>query len=306
VISRHHERVMVTGAGSFIGGHLIRRLAAGGHEVIALCRSAPPPSGVSAVRADLAEGVPAAVPSCDTVIHVAAVSQAPGRTLDEFIRDNYVATRNLAAWAASGGARRVIYLSAMSVYGRVIDPVVGSDTPIRDPDAYGISKHLGELTLRERAETVPALALRIPGVVGPGAHRNWLARTKAALLAGEPVSIFNPDAPFNNAVHVADLCDFLVGLSGRDWRGFDVVPLGAADTLTIEEVVRLLAERTGSASSLCRQASAATSFIIDNGPAMERHGYRPAPLPDILRRFADDGPRVETRPGSGAAGRLDR
>lgn len=287
-------RVLVTGAGSFIGSHLVARLITSEREVVALHRSPPPPwlgraaeaGAVRLVRADLTEGVPSAVPACDVVIHVAAISKPPERTIDEYVRNNFDASRNIAAWAKAGGAPKAVYLSSMKIYGQVDVPVVGPDTLFRQPDAYGLTKYLGELAFRELAAELPTVALRIPGIVGSGAHRNWLALTMETVRAGRPLTVFNPDAPFNNVVHVEDLAVFLDHLVDRSWVGFDAMPIGAADAMTIAEVARFLIEATGSGSSLNLKPGLSPSFIIDNQRAIDGYGYQPAPLATILRRYS--------------------
>ena len=60
--------------------------------------------------------------------------------------------------------------------------------------------------LKDTADRLPGLALRLPGVVGPGAHRNWLSSVAAKLVRGETIGAFHLDQPFNNAAHVADIC----------------------------------------------------------------------------------------------------
>jgi hypothetical protein len=67
----------------------------------------------------------------------------------------------------------------------------GESTPLRDPDAYGMTKRLGELMLAERAPGLSGLAMRLPGVVGPGAQRNWLAVAAGKIKRGEKLRAFN-------------------------------------------------------------------------------------------------------------------
>ena len=71
------------------------------------------------------------------------------------------------------------------------------------------------------------VSIRLPGVVGPGSHDNFLSDTMTRLVAGETAVVRNPDALFNNVVHVDDFACFADTLlaslppghrADHDWR----------------------------------------------------------------------------------------
>src|SRR5207248_1320682 len=95
---------------------------------------------------------------------------------------------------------------------RVEDPVVDETTPITDPDIYGLTKLIGEKLVGDPTATFRSIAIRLPGVVGPGSVRNWLTNVVAAAKEGREIDIYNPTASFNNAIHVADLARFVANL----------------------------------------------------------------------------------------------
>ena len=160
-------KVLVTGAGGFLGRHLAVDLARRGFAVVAACRNAAPPDLPNPLRLDLAtaDSLPSGI---EAVVHAAATSGS-----------------------------------------------VDESTPVANPDVYGMTKLLGEAMLGEAAPGMSGLALRLPAVIGPGAKRNFLAEAARKLKAGQEVSIFNPDAPFNNAVHCADLGSLIGGVLRR-------------------------------------------------------------------------------------------
>lgn len=300
--------VLITGAGGFVGGHLVAGLAAAGMTVTAVFRrpspSAVSPVGVRSAVADLPDldGLPERV---DAVAHAAALLGGPDTPLSAFIDANARATAALVDYARRAGARRFIYISSTSVYGRIAAPTADENTAIIDPDAYGLTKRLGEMALAEAAADLPGLALRLPGVIGPGAHRNFLAVTLDRLRRGDPATAVNPDAPFNNAVHVADLTAFVIRLlTGDGWSGFDAMPLGAAGAVTIRGAVERLAAACGSTSPLSFTSAPRPTFTIDSRRAAG-YGYRPMEIGAMLDRFAADaaalsgaqGPRTQSPAG---------
>ena len=190
------------------------------------------------------------------------------------------------------GAEQVVYLSSLSVYGTIRVSVVDETTPIRDPDVYGKTKYRAEGMLSDRVAAgkgrLSGLAIRLPGVVGPGAHRNWLATTLAKIRAGQSISVFNPDAPFNNVVHVADLATFIARILERGWRGYDLLTIAARDPLPIRGVVERLISLSGSKAELRQVPARQRAFTVTSARAVNRYGYSPASVAEILIRFASE------------------
>jgi nucleoside-diphosphate-sugar epimerase len=284
--------VLVTGAGGFIGGHVARYLAEQGMTVTALYRRRPPawgattPTGLLLLQADIDDSAAALPSRIDAIFHAAATSPWAGVSADDMIRDNVLGTRQVLRYGLKAGAMRFIYASSLSIHGRITTAVVDENTAITNPDVYGLSKRLGELALADVAADLPGLALRLPGVIGPGAHRNFLATTLARLRGGEQVTASNPGAPFNNAVHIADLTAFIARLlHGDSWRGFDAMPLGAAGMTTIRGAVEGLAAACGSRSTISFTPAERPAFTIDSRQAAS-YGYQPMEIGPMLDRFA--------------------
>ena len=282
--------VLLTGAGGFNGRRLVDALLADGHVVSALVGREQRGSVLAArpnlefLWGDLAESA-VLPPRVDAVVHAAARSWEPGVTTESMVRDNASATARLAAYAAGAGTRAVVYFSSVSVHGRISAPEVDENTPIVDPDVYGMTKLLGESLLAERAGDFASLAIRLPGVLGRGSVRNWLTRVVDAAKNRRPVSYFNPDAPFNNAVHVDDLAAFVVGVLKREWQGADAVCLGAAKAVPLRRVVESVYGAFGDPGLARIVPPVKTAFTISSAKAAARYGYRPADTADILARF---------------------
>jgi UDP-glucose 4-epimerase len=294
--------VLVTGAGGFAGSHLVGALLANGHQVVAIAgrrgtgRLSLDPEAIprlTVLLRDLDEAgtLPDGV---EAVVHAAAVSPGPGvpATASDFVRSNAEATRRLSSWARGAGVRKFVYFSSVSAFGRVAGPVLDESSPRVDPDAYGVSKWLGEVMLQEEADAMPSVSLRLPSVVGPGAVRNWLATIASAAREGREITYFHGDADYNNAVHVEDVCHFVVDLLRRDLRGHDMVLLAAAGAMKVGDMVNAIASGLGGRSPLRELPAPRPGFTISIARARERYDYRPMTMHDTVARFvADSCPR---------------
>src|SRR3546814_9431812 len=91
---------------------------------------------------------------------------------------------------------------------------------------------MGESVLA--ASGLPAVAIRLPAVIGPGAARNWPVQVVGQIRRGDTVRIYNGEAPFNNVVHVDDLAAWVAALltASHMAPGMIAVPVAAAGPVT--------------------------------------------------------------------------
>jgi len=285
--------VVVTGAAGFSGAHIVRALLGRGHTVTAVIRSTRPQDLAGAqghlavLSGDLAGEI--ALPSkADAVVHAAARSPAPGVTDEQMMRDNVRATERLVAYAKRADVRTFVFLSSLSVHGRIEASVVDENTPSLQPDVYGQTKRQCEELIASANRNFRSLAIRLPGVIGRNSVRNWLTGLLATAREGREITVYNPDAKYNNAVHVSDLAAFVPSLLEQTWAGADALPIGAAGETTVIEAARLIAEAFGGRSPIRISGAAKSPFTISSARARERYGYKPMDIHAMLCRFVEE------------------
>ncbi len=167
--------VLVTGGGGFLGGAIVRQLAAAGHRVRSLSRARYPwmaPLGVEQVQADVrdAAAVDEACRDVAVVFHTAARAGVWG-DYRSYFDINVGGTRNVLAACRRQAVRALVHTSSPSV---VFD---GSDIEGADErlpytrhflSAYQQTKTIAEQEVREAAGDLPLMALRPHLIWGPG------------------------------------------------------------------------------------------------------------------------------------------
>lgn len=147
------ERVLVTGGAGYVGHVLVPRLIAEGYEV-ALYDSMLFGNKIAAqphlttFDADIRDAATfeKAVAGCDTVIHMACISNDPSFELDETLSTsiNYDCFEPLVVASKKAGVKRFIYASSSSVYGVSDAPEVTEDHPLVPLTLYNKYKGLCE------------------------------------------------------------------------------------------------------------------------------------------------------------------
>jgi len=217
-------RVAVVGVTGTIGRPLADVLARE-HEVIGISRSAPGDAPVEWRRADAtsAEAMAEALAGAEVVYHLVHSLGA-----DDFEERDRRAARAVAAGAAAGGARQIVYLGGL-----------GGD----EPDA---SPHL-----RSRAETaevlregrVPVTTLQAAVIVGPGSAA---LETIVALVDRLPVMLCPRWVSVETQpVALADVLAALAGVCGREEAFGETYDLGGPDVMTYRQMIQRAARIRG-------------------------------------------------------------
>ena len=286
--------VLVTGAGGFIGGHVARTLAQRGHSVVAVINRHLPPelsdiAGIEVIRADLASGSPLEFkPTCEAIVHCAAA--LPSRVADEaeLYRQNVEGTRQLLAFASAADAQTVIYCSSMAAFGAIDADIVTPELAPSNPGSYGRSKLEGEHLLAAYAACRGArtLSVRLPGVVGRGSHDNFLSNLAAAIHRGQPFVARNPEALFNNIVHIDDLSGFFADLLETLPLGHRVATIAAEAPMKVSAVIGQLCAAAPADVKVSYEVGG-KPFLISPEPA-RKLGYRVPSVSDSITRLARD------------------
>ena len=180
-------RVLIIGASSFLGGHVLREASGWDHEVVTAGRSGVPASA-SHFRLDLAADGPSRIAGVISSIAPDAVINCAGATAgspDVLAAANITAVYALVtAMIQSRSPARLVQIGSAAEYGRTKQgvPVAESASP-QPASVYGATKLAGtRLVELARTAGLDAVVLRVFNVVGAGAPEDGLPGRAAVLL----------------------------------------------------------------------------------------------------------------------------
>lgn len=184
------KKVLITGAGGFIGSALVPVLIKKGHPVIQVFRKVPQdlkPSTEVVGIGDINSNTnwKPYLKDVDVIIHLAGrahvLREKNSNPLEVFLEVNTRATLKLAQDAISSGVSRFIFISSIGTLGLTSGKIPCSEKSLRKPETpYGISKKLGEEGLEKiaRENELELVIVRPPFVYGPGVKGNFLTMLK--------------------------------------------------------------------------------------------------------------------------------
>lgn len=296
-------KLMVSGAGGFIGAELMRAAVEAGDEAVGIVRggSQPPAiEGAEWVEADLASpGFANALPECtDAVVHLAqsrGYRDFPAGAPD-VVAVNVSATGALLDHARRAGASRFVLASTATVYRPAGEPLAET-SPLEPDSMYAASKRSAELLLGPYEEVLPSTALRLFTTYGAG-QRSMLVGTMAErVLAGEPISIEGGDGIVLSPIHVSDTAAAILAAARASGRQPPIVNVGGIEALSLRQIVELTAEGAGREVSLTTSGEGdGKGYVADRTLFEQTHPAVASPLP-----FAQ-GIALTLDPGSVQAG----
>lgn len=242
-------RVLVTGAGGFVGRAVSERLMRDGWAVRALLlpdEVTEVPEGVEVVRGDITkpETLPPAFADCTATLHLAAIT-GYGVPWEACKRVNIDGTRNVAEAAMAAGVDHLVHMSSVAVYGRVPDVVLDESATHRSiQDPYGDTKIAAEVIVREaEAQGLGLTILRPTVIYGPG-DRLFLPKLVDYVRAGRPRLIGSGEHPVD-LVHVADVADFIARVLREPSARGQAYNLNHPDNPTWREMLEIVGDELG-------------------------------------------------------------
>jgi nucleoside-diphosphate-sugar epimerase len=258
------RRVLVTGAGGFIGSHAVEKLLGLGANVRALLhyssrgdcgalRWSPPGTltNVELVLGDLrdAESVANAVAGCDTVLHFGAQVSVPYSYLNvrDFFETNTMGTLNVALAACREQLRRLVLVSSSEIYGSAQFTPINEDHPVQPQSPYAASKIAAEHVILSFARSfgLEATIVRPFNSYGP----RQTARAVVPMILSQAVTGSSIRLgslwPRRDLTYVEDTVAGVLALAHAPAAAGEIFNLGTGYDVSISELVELAAAAVG-------------------------------------------------------------
>ncbi len=295
------RKILVTGAGGFIGSHLVETLVKAGAQVrgfvrynsrgdAGLLRLLPPDllSKVEVIAGDLRDedAIRKAVQGCQTVFHLGALISIPYSYYHpvEVASTNMMGTMNMLLACRDLGVERLVHTSTSEVYGTARMVPINEEHPLQGQSPYSASK-IGADKLAESffcAFGLPVVTVRPFNTFGPRQSARAVIPTiitQALTLDSVSLGSLGTTRDFT---YVSDtISGFLHAARSEKGLG-EVFNLGTGVEIRIgdlaEKVIRMVDRKVSiqvDSQRLRPQNSEVMRLISDNTHAREVLGWSP-------------------------------
>lgn len=271
------KRVVVLGAGGFVGGACAALLAARGIPTLELSRG-----GVDLLAPDAATRLAGLLDPDDSLVVISA--RAPCRNA-EMLRDNVAMMEAVCAALDVRPVRHAVYISSDAVYGDEPVPLTEA-SPAAPGSIHGVMHLAREIMLRDTVRA-PLAILRPTLIYGAADPHNGYGpnRFRRLAAAGEEIVLFGEGEERRDHVLVDDVAEIVVRVLRSRSRGILNVATGAV--ASFRDIAEAVAAKFDTPVAI--RPSPRT------GP-MPHNGYRPfdpaatrAAFPDFVYTSLADG-----------------
>jgi dTDP-glucose 4,6-dehydratase len=300
--------VLVTGAGGFIGGHVVEWLVRDGARVRAMCRynsrndrgtldwlDPAVTDEVEVVLGELrdVESVDRAVKGVEVVLHLGAQIAIPYSYVNprDFFEVNVLGTLNVAQAALRHGVQRVVQTSTSEVYGTAQTVPITEDHPLEPQSPYAASKVAADKLMDSyrRSFDLPVCVLRPFNTYGPRQSARAIIPTIVTQALSGTTLQLGALHPRRDLVFVEDTAAGFVAAAVSEAALGRTVHLGTDEDVSVGDLVEIVGEILG------HELTVETDPARVRPPQSEVERLRASPA--LARELLGWEPRVDVRTG---------
>lgn len=244
------RKVLVTGAGGFIGRHLVRDQLSRGRRVVAIdianLEHLVPHDNLIRSQVDIRNlgAFRGLLDGCDTVFHLAAAHLDVLMDEAAYYEVNVAATGELVQSAAEAGVSRFVHCSSAGVFGPQASLPINEETGPTPQIPYENSKLAGEQAVRKvsAATGIDAIILRPAWVYGPYCPRTFkLIRSvsrRRFFYVGGCENLRHP-------VFIDDVVESFELAAASVTASAETAIVAGPDTVTIRQLIGIIIDELG-------------------------------------------------------------
>ncbi len=294
-----NKKILITGAGGFIGSHLTERLVGLGTDVRALVHynalgtwswldQSPVKNKIEVVAGDICDrdSVRRAVEGREMVFHLAALIAIPYsyQAPASYVRTNVEGTLNVLQAARDAKVKRVIHTSTSEVYGTAKSVPIAETHPLQGQSPYSASK-IGADKIAEAFHCsfgLPVVTVRPFNTFGPRqSARAVIPTIITQLLTGKKIKLGNvtPTRDLNYVANTVEGFVLAASMPGAIGKTFNI---GSGREISIFELAHMIARLIKKPLKIETEnqrvrpgASEVERLLADNRLAREVLGWAP-------------------------------
>jgi len=297
------KTILVTGAGGFIGSHLVEALVSKGAEVKTFVRYNSRndwgmleniPSGIKE-NLDVMTGdiidfgvVKKAVRNCDIVFHLAALIGIPYSYVapESYVTTNIKGTMNIMQASLEEGVEKIVHTSTSEVYGTAKYIPIDENHPLQGQSPYSASKIGADMLAHSYflSFNAPVAIIRPFNTFGPRqSSRAVIPTIISQALSGNEVNLGSL-TPVRDLTYVKDTVNGFIKVAESDKTIGEIINIGNGKGITVGELAKKILTIMECQNTTIHtdeerirpEKSEVMQLICDNSKANRMIGWSPA------------------------------
>jgi len=295
-----NKKVLVTGAGGFIGSHLTESLVESGYSVKAFVRynsrnswgwleESQHKKEIEIVSGDIRDldSVKNVLKGCGSVYHLAALVGIPYSYLSPlaYIRTNIDGTYNVLQAALDSNLSDVLITSTSETYGSARYTPIDEKHPVVGQSPYSATKIAADqlAVSYHRSFGLPVKIVRPFNTYGPRqSARAVIPSIITQILSGEKTVKLGNVHPTRDFTYVKDTAEAFIEISKSDKAMGEIVNVGTNKEISIKDLAQYIIELTDSSIKLGLdkdrirpEKSEVSRLCCDNSKLTKTTGWSP-------------------------------
>lgn len=309
-----YNKVLVTGAGGFVGSHLTEKLVRLGCDVRAFVRYDEGtkyglinllPSNIKnkieVIGGDLKDpdALRDAAKGMDVIFHLAAIVSIPYSYVHprEVIETNVLGTLNVLVAAKENNVKKVVHTSTSEVYGTAQYVPIDEKHPLQGQSPYSASKIAADKIAESffRSYDLPVATIRPFNQYGPRQSTRAVIPTIITQVLTKNTIQLGSLTPTRDFTYVSDTADAFIKIAESEKTIGEVINIGAACEISIGNLAEKIARLTGKDIKIVSEnkrtrptKSEVNRLLADTTKAKKLIGWKPkVSLEDGLKKTID-------------------
>lgn len=305
-----NKRVLITGAGGFIGSHLTEQMVKIGARVTCFIRynsrgdwgqieylSPDIKNHLEIITGDLKDNdaVFKSTKKCDVVFHLGALIAIPYSYIHplDFVQTNVIGTVNILNACLRNGVGKIIHTSTSEVYGTAQYVPIDENHPLQGQSPYSASKISADKMAESYycAFNLPVAIIRPFNTYGPRQSARAIIPTIITQTLTSKTIYLGDLTPLRDFTYVQDTVNGFIKIAESSKTIGEVINIGSGKVISVHELSRKIPElmnkkiKINTESKRIRPAkSEVLRLIADNHKAKELIDWQPTiPLEKGLR-----------------------
>jgi len=223
----------------------------------------------------------------DAIIHCAAKNPLSknGNSAKNIYLINLKITKNIINFSNKNKIKKIIFLSAMDVYGSINNKILQENYKAIKPNLYGKSKLMSEKLFCNKKNYFKTACLRIPGVFISDLTRNrpLIISLIKKVIKNEDLHVYNIKKNFNNIIDPYEIVKFINKILNREIQS-NVYNFSASKPIAFINLLHLIKKIFQSKSKIIEKKRDKISFIISNKKIKNHFKTNLATTSEIVKR----------------------